>query len=104
MKRSGLYGYEWRRDRIKSKKSGALMRAIAVWTCTEEGFLKLAYTRTGKKTNLRQKSSSKFVEAARGSLLLSLVMNCLFRIYILTRSSAARRCCRCGGMRNVRTQ
>ncbi|XLS58662.1 hypothetical protein HN51_008417 [Arachis hypogaea] len=49
MKRSGLYGYEWRRDRIKSKKSGALMRAIAVWTCTEEGFLKLAYTRTGKK-------------------------------------------------------
>ncbi|KAL1363318.1 hypothetical protein AAHE18_03G140700 [Arachis hypogaea] len=51
------------------------MRAIAVWTCTEEGFLKLAYTRTGKKTNLRQKSSSKFVEAARGSLLLSLVMN-----------------------------
>ncbi|XLR53380.1 hypothetical protein S83_004052 [Arachis hypogaea] len=105
MKRSGLYGYEWRRDRIKSKKSGALMRAIAVWTCTEEGFLKLAYTRTGEKnhakTNLRQKSNSKFVEAARGSLLLSLVMNCLFRIYILARSSAARRCCRCGGMRNV---
>ncbi|KAL1363319.1 hypothetical protein AAHE18_03G140700 [Arachis hypogaea] len=55
------------------------MRAIAVWTCTEEGFLKLAYTRTGKKTNLRQKSSSKFVEAARGSLLLSLVMNWTWR-------------------------